>query len=308
MGAPRFCRLAPTALLARLVVPLLLASGALGSCAVPGSTVSYSRTQGCSLPRWKQGWGMHESTYGYCYHNCPLDALSAHRDAHGLWAGVVGVDHYWTHQGMPCKGGEPDEFAAQDAYAAATKARFPGARVLEYRITDAVPYAPIVHQKMLSDPSFFVRFDNGSICLEPAEHQTGRPGDNCSWPIRAAAYDWSQAAVRTWYLENIIHPTLKVGDGAWIDGDGPDNGAYECSGTHKFHSLRHPYPALNTTKAIASFCAGEDLVLKAAQEYLIANGGYEYECIQFDAGLPHNYAEHSAPQCIELLRNISQLR
>lgn len=97
------------------------------------------------------------------------------------------------------------------------------AQVLQYRITDAVPYDPLVHDKMVSDPNLFVRWhhapnNNGSICTVPAEHET--QGFNCSWPIRAGAYDWSQAEIRDWYLDNIIKPTLRVGDGAWIDGDG----------------------------------------------------------------------------------------
>ena len=60
----------------------------------------------------------------------------------------------------------------------------------------------------------------------------------------------------------------------WLDGDGPDNGAYECSGSHNFAKLIPPYPALKTPTEIASFCAGEALVAAAADEWLIANKGY----------------------------------
>ena len=56
------------------------------------------------------------------------------------------------------------------------------------------------------------------------EHGTGRPGDNCAWEIRAAAYDFSQQIVREWFLNNIIKPVMVHGDGVWLDGDGPDNG------------------------------------------------------------------------------------
>lgn len=86
--------------------------------------------------------------------------------------------------------------------------------------------------------------------------------------------------MRDWYLENIIMPTLKVADGAWIDGDGPDNGAYQCSGSYKYGQLPAPYPALNETE-IAAFCQGEAAVVEAAQKWLIANGGYDYNCLQF---------------------------
>jgi hypothetical protein len=99
---------------------------------------------------------MRDSLYSYCFFHCPLDALFTSRQF-GLFGGVVGVDHYYTHQGMPCHAGQPDEFKAQDSFAIATKARFPKACVLQYRITDAVPYAPIVHNKMLSDADWMAR-------------------------------------------------------------------------------------------------------------------------------------------------------
>ena len=73
---------------------------------------------------------------------------------------------------------------------------------MQYRITDAVPYAGIVHDLMLSNPEYFIRWhhvpnDNESICEMPyTEHGTGRPGDNCDWEIRAAAYDFSQLVFR----------------------------------------------------------------------------------------------------------------
>ena len=178
-------------------------------------------------PSWAPQWSIASSLYTYCFGSCPLAYLAlSNVTAIGHFAGLVGVDHYYTHQGMPCVDGIPQEFAAQDAFAAATKAAFPGSRVLEYRILDAVPYAQIVHDVELAHPEYFVRWthapnDNGSICEMPPEQST--TGYNCSWPIRAAAYDWTQAAVRAWYLNNIIKPTLVVADGSWTDGDGPDS-------------------------------------------------------------------------------------
>ena len=49
------------------------------------------------------------------YLGCPLDWLINNTKSLGLgqYAGVVGVDHYWTHQGMPCVNGKPREFAMQ---------------------------------------------------------------------------------------------------------------------------------------------------------------------------------------------------
>eukprot|EP00051_Salpingoeca_urceolata_P035054 m.27944 g.27944 ORF g.27944 m.27944 type:complete len:401 (-) comp8677_c0_seq1:65-1267(-) len=245
---------------------------------------------GCSPPKWAPRWDTASSSYVYCFRKCPLSWLANHTEI-GLFGGVVGVDHYWTHQGMPCKDGKPQEFKFQDEFAKATKATFPKSLVLEYRITDAVPYDPIVHDLMESNPEYFVRWhhapnNNMSICTVPAEHETGRPGDNCSWPIRAAAYDWSKPEVRDWYLQNIIKPTMVHGDGAWIDGDGPDNGCFECSGNYRFNNVKAPYPANNASE-VAAFCDGEAAVVTAAQKWLIENGGFDYNCFDFvESGLP----------------------
>ena len=140
-----------------------------GTCPKP-ATPPPPDNSACSLPRWNVSWAMRDSSYAYCFFHCPLDSLFKNNQS-GLWGGVVGVDHYFTHQGMPCHGGLPDEFKAQDDYAIATKRRFPKARVLQYRITDAVPYAPIVHDKMVADPAAFIRWhgtgpgglNNGSV-------------------------------------------------------------------------------------------------------------------------------------------------
>jgi hypothetical protein len=63
-------------------------------------------------------------------------------------------------------------------------------------------------------------------------HEHDTDGFNCSWPIIAAAYDFSQQVVQDWFLENIIKPVMTVADGVWLDGDGPDNGAWMCSGSY----------------------------------------------------------------------------
>lgn len=249
---------------------------------------------GCSVPQgpnWAPRYDMASSSYMYCFNHCQLDWLANHTEL-GVWAGVVGVDHYWTHQGMPCIDGVPQEFQLQDAFTLATKAAFPRSRVLQYRITTAVPYAGVVHDKMVSDPGAFVRWThaptaNGSICAMPyVEHGTGLPSQNCSWEIRAAAYNFADPAVQQWWVDTIIKPTMVHADGAWIDGDGPDNGAWMCSGSYDHDSLPAPYPALNVTE-IASFCAGEAAAVVAAQQWLIANGGFDYNCMTFvTSGLP----------------------
>lgn len=112
------------------------------------------------------------------------------------------------------------------------------------------------------------------MCTVPAEAQTGRPGDNCSWPIRAGMYDFSQELVQQWWVDNIIKPTMRLADGAWIDGDGPDNGAYQCAGNYDFEKLSPPYPA-NDADEVAAFCAGERAAVGAAHIWQYANGGHD---------------------------------
>ena len=133
---------------------------------------------GCGRPvgaKWDR-WDMAGSTYNYCYAGCHMDWLINNTQRLNLsaYAGVVGVDHYWTGQGVPCGAdGLPHEFEAQDALATKWKTQFPGMRYLSYRITSAVPYDAVIHEKIVSDPDFFVRWEheagstvpgNGSVC------------------------------------------------------------------------------------------------------------------------------------------------
>ena len=264
----------------RALVPLSLCC-----CVQAVEVVATKDSDGCGLPRWDSVWSMAGSLYAYCIGACAIDWLAEHTE-HGRFAGVVGYDHYWTHQGMPCKDGQPQEFKMQDQLANWTKTTFPGSRVLEYRIGDAVPYAEIVHDKMVSDPEAFVRWhhpphNNGSICqnyyagafVDPT--RINSKAHNCSFQIHSAAYDFTQPAVREWYLDNIIKPTMVVADGAWLDGDGPDNGAWMCTaGTHgKFYGAPN-VSALNDSEAHA-WDTGETLVHTAAREWLIAHRGFE---------------------------------
>ena len=280
-------------MLRSLLAASLLATGAAAGSAFAGggrarraarragadpTQCAYPVDTGCGPLRWPTTWSMRSSLYTYCFEVCPLAFFEAHPEL-GSFAGVVGVDHYWTHQGMPCIDGVPQEFEAQDAFAVALKRTFPGSRMLQYRITDAVPYTKVVHDAMVEHPDWFVRWthapnNNGSICVVPPEAQTGRPGDNCSWPIQAAAYDWSNPTVREWFMESVIKPVMTYADGVWLDGDGPDNGAYQCSGSYDWGRLDPPYPALNATE-VDAFCAGENLVQQAAHDWLFENGGMD---------------------------------
>ena len=148
-----------------------------------------------------------------------------------------------------------------------------------------------------------------STCFIQLRHDAWKSGlEGCSTRLRkgrTAAFDWSQQRVRDWYLENITQPTMKEGDGAWIDGDGPDNGAHECSGTHAYGSLKHPYPALNITSEIEAFCKGENAVVTAAQKHLIANKGYECQCIDFYNQKQLPTSADSGTQCTSKLLTLN---
>jgi len=177
-------------------------------------------TDGCGMPsgkNWIPRWAMRSSLYTYCFIHCPLAFFKANKNL-GVFDGIVAFDHYWTNQGMPCINGIPQEFAAQDAITLSTKADFPGARVIQYRIGTAVPYAEVVHTAMVEHPEWFVRWhhppnDNMTVCTVSPEARTGRPGDNCSWEIRAGMYDFTQPEVQTWWVDNIIKPTMVYADG-----------------------------------------------------------------------------------------------
>ena len=87
---------------------------------------------GCGPPvgeKWDR-WDMAGSTYTYCYQGCAVDWLYNNTKALGLntFGGVVGVDHYWTHQGMPCLNGEPQEFVKQDTLTPKWKSMLPSMR------------------------------------------------------------------------------------------------------------------------------------------------------------------------------------
>ena len=176
---------------------------------------------------------------------------------------------------------------------------------------DAVPIAGIVHDLFEQHPEYLIRWhhapnSNGSICQMPyEEHGTCKPGDGCQWEMRAAAYDFSQQVVRDWWLDNIIKPVMVHGDGCWVDGQGPDNGSWMCSGTYQWASLPAPYPPVNETE-IDAYCAGEALAVEAAHDWLFANGGMDAQnCWTFVMDFP--VPSDSPAQCAAKLQSISAI-
>jgi len=225
-----------------------------------------------------------------------MDWLMNNTQTLGLnqFAGVVGVDHYYTHQGMPCINGEPQEFAMQDNLTIKWKGVFPEMRYLQYRILSAVPYDMVVQNKILTDHDSVVRWrhqpgsttpGNDSVCYnyksacfnDPT--RINSPDHKCSFEIRAAAYNWSNPALAGWFLEEVVKPAMVHADGIWLDGIGPDNGAYMCSGACCNYGNDNS-PLL--TAEIDAHCAGQAAATTEVQRWLIANGGWEaMKCFNF---------------------------
>ena len=178
------------------------------------------------------------STYTYCYHGCVVDWLFNNTKPLGLpeYGGVVGVDHYWTHQGMPCVDGKPQEFVKQDALAIKWKSQFPTMRMLQYRILSAVNYDMVIQDKITTDPTSVIRWSHtpgkSGICWNDKSgcfndpKRINNPANKCSFHISAAAYNWTNPSLASWFIKEVVAPSLVHGDGIWLDGIGPDNGAY----------------------------------------------------------------------------------
>jgi hypothetical protein len=202
---------------------------------------------------------------------------------------------------MPCIDGQPQEFAMQDALAVRWKKTFPTLRFLSYRILSAVPYNTVVKNKIDTDPDSVVRWrhqpgsaakaGNGSVCYNYISgcfndpHRINNPANNCSFPIRAAAYNWSNPDLGDWFLNEVVKPAMVHGDGIWLDGIGPDNGAYMCSGTCCGYGASNS-PLVQPE--IDAHCDGQAAATTKAQAWLIANGGWEAQkCFDYlTKGLP----------------------
>lgn len=207
---------------------------------------AYQPTGGCGAPKWAPRYGQRYSTYSYCFERCQVPWFLNNTDP-GRFAGLVGIDHYWTHQGTDhCVNGTglPNEWDAQDELTVAWKSVFPQMRVLQYRITTAVPYAMPVHDFIRASPDNAVAWPNGSLCqMWFSDNDTlgpdGKP--KCAVDIRASAFNWANPAVRDWWVENAVKRVMTYADGAWIDGDGPDNG--EAAWSSRW---RAPLPKIGT--------------------------------------------------------------
>ncbi len=81
-----------------------------------------------------------------------------------------------------------------------------------------------------------------------------------------------------------------------------------CSGSYDYGKLPAPYPALNVSE-IDAFCAGEQAVVVAAQKWLIAHGGYDYNCMDFVADQGRLPAAADSPAtCAAKVQALSQYK
>ena len=106
------------------------------------------------------------------------------------------------------------------------------------------------------------------------------------------SYNWSNPDLKDWFIEKVVAPSLKVADGIWLDGIGPDNGAYMCSGVCcGFGSHNSPL----VQDEIDSHCEAQAEATTAAQSYLIANGGWEaMKCFDYLAPGTHGVLPSAA--------------
>lgn len=292
--------------------PLRVLVAAMAASAPEGRRQMGGGDTGCSPPlgaKWDR-WDMAGSTYAYCYAGChmPWFVRNSERYNLGAYAGLVGVDHYWTGQGVPCHDGAPHEFDMQDNLAREWKQYFPGLRFLSYRIPSAVPYDKVVRDKIVADPDHFVRWKvapdsatraaqqcpapgepgectAGSVCYNNISpcfndvHRINAANHSCSFKIQAASYNWANADAGKWYIDNVILRSLDAADGVWLDGNGYDNGAWMCAGTSGgFDGTNSP----QSSQEIVAWLAAEAAVASAARQQLIAKGGFDgLGCMDF---------------------------
>jgi len=190
----------------------------------------------------------------------------------------------------------------QDALTLKWKAKFPDLRMLQYRILSAVPYDMVIQDKIMNDTNAVVRWTKpppssfpgathmkaGDVCYNYVSgcfndpKRINNPANKCNFPIRAAAYNWSNPALSAWFLKEVIAPAMVHGDGIWLDGIGPDNGAYMCGGVCCGYGA-HNSPL--DQQEIDAHCKGQSDATTAAQKWLIANGGWEAQkCFNYKTG------------------------
>ena len=119
--------------------------------------------------------------------------------------------------------------------------------------------------------------------------------NKCSFHISAAAYNWTNPTLAPWFIEKVVAPSLVHGDGIWLDGIGPDNGAYMCSGACCGYGA-HNSP-LNQDE-ITAHCEAQAAATTQAQTYLREHGGWEAQaCFDYKGGAELPHAGDSPASC-----------
>ena len=155
---------------------------------------------------------------------------------------------------------------------------------------------------------------NNSICYNykdscfndftPGHGRINDPAHNCSFAIRSAAYNWANPDVVPWFIDALIKPAIEgtdaYADGMWLDGIGPDNGAYMCSGVCCGYG---PENSPHNAAEIAQQCTGMYAAGTAVEKYLTEHQGIEVQkCFEYKKGADLPNAKDSAAQCADKLQ------
>ena len=88
--------------------------------------------------------------------------------------------------------------------------------------------------------------------------------------------------VAPWFIKEVIAPSVVHADGIWLDGIGPDNGAYMCSGVCCGYGAENSPLVQNE---IDAHCKAQTEATTQVQKYLIANGGWGAQaCFGYKSG------------------------
>lgn len=143
-------------------------------------------------------------------------------------------------------------------------------------------------------------WNNKSGCFNDPK-RINNPANKCNFHISAAAYNWSNPSLSDWFIKDVVAPSLVHADGIWLDGIGPDNGAYMCSGVCcGFGASNSPL----VQDEIDAHCKAQADATTATQKYLIKNGGWEAQkCFNYLGGKELPNAKDSPAQCAQKLQH-----
>lgn len=177
----------------------------------------------------------------------------------------------------------------------------------------------VVQNKVLTDHDAVVRWrhapgsistpGNDSVCYNHISAcfndptRINDPTHNCSFHISAAAYNWTNPTLAQWYVDEVVAPSLVHADGIWLDGIGPDNGAYMCSGVCCGYGANNS-PLVQTE--IDAHCDAQAAATTKVQKYLISNGGWEAQkCFNYIGSSSLPTASDAPLECASKLKTMA---